>query len=189
MKRINVIEKLLSEGFTEKTLSRLNDKELSVLLRTVVNESDVMISKKDPQATQKIDAAKKENKTIETYEDVENEVEEKNEIEEWVLNLSESKYTQFTSKKDIMDIINEKMETLEPKTIAKPKRGLNNVPEFMSYDSITSSQPSISPSKPGIDTPVKPKTPEKPTRPRTPYQPGPGTDPKPKALAEKKKKR
>jgi hypothetical protein len=189
MNRIEIIEKLLSEGFTEKTLSRLGDKQLSILAKTVIKESDVMISKKDPQASQKIDAAKKQNKTIETYEEVEEEIEkESNEIEEWVLNLAESKYTQFTSKKDIMNIISEKMETFQPMPSSKPKKGHNDVPEFMTYDSIISSQPSTAPSKPDIDTPVKPRTPEKPTKPRTPYQPGPGTNPKPKALAEKKKK-
>ena len=29
---------------------------------------------------------------------------------------------------------------------------------------------------------------EKPSKPKTPYQPGPGTDPKPKAMGEEKKK-
>jgi hypothetical protein len=188
MNRKQIIEELLSEGFTEKTLSRLGDKQLSILAKTVIRESDVMISKKDPQVSQKIDAAKKQNKTIETYEEEEKNKEVEGEIEEWVLNLAETKYSQFTSKKDIMGIINEKMETFQPMPSSKPKKGHNDVPEFMTYDSIVSSQPSISPSKPDIDTPVKPRTPEKPVKPRTPYQPGPGTNPKPKALAEKKKK-
>jgi hypothetical protein len=179
MKRKEIIEKLISEGFTEKTLSRLGDKQLSILAKTVIKESDLMISKKDPQATQKIDAAKKQNKTIETYEE---EVEEEtNEIEEWVLNLAESKYTQFTSKKDIMNIISEKMETFQPMPSSKPKKGHNDVPEFMTYDSIVSTQPKTAPSKPKIDTPEKPK------RRLDPFKPGPGTNPKPKALAEQPK--
>jgi hypothetical protein len=188
MKRKEIIEKLLSEGFTEKTLSRLGDKQLSILVKTVIKESDVMISKKDPQVSQKVDAAKKQNKTIETYEEEDKEVEnESNEIEEWVLNLAETKYTQFTSKKDIMKIISEKMETFQPMTSSKPKKGHNDVPEFMTYDSIISTQPSKSPSKPDIDTPVKPRTPEKPKRRLDPFKPGPGTNPKPKALSEQPK--
>jgi hypothetical protein len=187
MERKKIIEKLLSEGFTEKTLSRLGDKQLSTLAKTIIKESDIMISKKDPQVTQKIDAAKKQNKSIETYEEVtEKNEDESNEIEEWVLDLAESKFSQFTSKKDIMKIISEKMETFQPMPTSKPKKGHNDVPEFMSYDSIMSSQPS--PSKPDVDTPVKPKTPEKPTRRLDPFKPGPGTNPKPKALSEKKKK-
>ena len=190
MKRIQIIERLLSEGFTDKTLSRLDDKQLLTLSKTIMNESDVMISKKDPMATQKIDAAKKQNKTIETYEEkkIKSDTDKKSEIEEWVLDLAETKYSQFTSKKDIMGVINEKMETYQPMPSSKPKKGHNDVPEFMTYDSIVSSQPSISPSKPDSDTPVIPRTPDKPVKPRTPYQPGPGTNPKPKALAEKKKK-
>jgi len=106
------------------------------------------------------------------------------EVEEWVLDLAESKYTQFTSKNDIMNVINEKMETFQPMPTSKAKRGHNNVPEFMTYDSIVGTQPS--PSQPDIDTPVKPKTPEKPVKPRTPYEPGPGTNPKPKATSPSK---
>jgi hypothetical protein len=42
MKRKDIIEKLLSEGFSEKTLSRMGDKELTVLAKTVLKEA-VMI--------------------------------------------------------------------------------------------------------------------------------------------------
>lgn len=195
MNRKLIIEKLLREGFTEKTLSRLSDNELTTLSNTVLKES-VMIKKDN---VKDIEAAKAAGKTIETYESKvcpkcgmknckckDKKHEDVNEVEEWVLDLAESKYSQFTSKKDIMNIISEKMETLNPMPSSKPKKGHNGVPEFMTYDSIIATQPS--PAKPDVDTPVKPKTPEKPSKPRTPYQPGPGTDPKPKALAEKKKK-
>jgi hypothetical protein len=210
MNRKLTIEKLLREGFTEKTLSRLSDKELSTLSSTVLKENTMMIPK---DKVQDIEAAKKNKQTFVAYEekdvneekpssefskekkskivkkgeDVEKKVEESvSDVEEWVLDLAESKYSQFTSKKDIMNIISEKMETLNPMPSSKPKKGHNGVPEFMTYDSIIATQPA--PAKPDVDTPVKPKTPEKPSKPRTPYQPGPGTDPKPKALAEKKKK-
>lgn len=209
MNRKLIIEKLLMEGFTENTLSRLDDKAIFALAKTVLKEEDVMISKKDPQFQQKIAAAKKGNKTIETYEsnvcpvcgmkdceckdkkhgDVNKKEENVSEVEEWVLNLAESKYSQFTSKKDIMNIISEKMETFQPMP-GKAKKGHNGVPEFMTYDSIkdsgTETKPSPSPNQPDV-IPDAPPT-EKPSKPKTPYQPGPGTNPKPKALAEKKNK-
>ena len=275
MNRKDIIEKLLSEGFTERTLSRMTDKELLTLSKTMLSEETVMVSKKNPNAAQDIANAKKQNKTIETYEskgDVcpicgmkdctckdkkhknVNEKEEKpsaglskkkkgeivkkakkgedigkkgksfkdieskakksgadnpkavaaaamwknikresvkdvSEIEEWVLNLAESKYTNFTSKKDIMTIINEKVsEAAIAMPTTKARKGHNGIPEFMTYDSIVANQPA--PSKPDVDTPVKPKTPTKPNTNPTidPFQPGPGVNPKPKALAEKKKK-
>ena len=40
MKRKDIIEKLLKEGFTEKTLSLMNDKELSVLSKTMMGEAE-----------------------------------------------------------------------------------------------------------------------------------------------------
>jgi hypothetical protein len=104
-----------------------------------------------------------------------------------VLSLAESKFTKFTSKKDIMGIINEKvMETSKPMP-RKAKIGHNGVPEFMTYDSIVGNNPSTapSPSQPEVSPDAPPR--EKPNKPKTPYQPGPGTNPKPKALSEKKK--
>jgi len=200
MNRKLIIEKLIVEGFSEKTLSRLSDNELSTLSKTVLKES-VMIKKDN---VKDIAAAKAAGKTIETYEskvcskcgmkdckckdkkhgDVDENV---SEIEEWVLNLGESKYSQFTSKNDIMNIISEKMETtFQPMPKTKAKKGHNGVPEFMTYDSIVAAaEPAPAPTKPDVDTPTKPKTPGKPTI--DPFEPGPGTDPKPKALAEKKK--
>jgi hypothetical protein len=114
-------------------------------------------------------------------------IKENTEIKEWVLSLAESKFTKFTSKKDIMGIINEKvMETSIPMP-RKAKIGHNGVPEFMTYDSIVGNNPSTapSPSQPEVSPDAPPR--EKPNKPKTPYQPGPGTNPKPKALAEKKK--
>lgn len=251
MKRSEIIEKLLSEGFTEKTLSRLGDMQLATLAKTVLTEEDVMISKKDPQLQQKIANAKRTNQTIVTYEEEMSEekpsaglskekkseivkkakkgedigkkgksfkdieakakesgakdpkavaaaamwksvkresVENKNEIEEWVLNLAESKFSTFTSKGDIMSVITEKVkEAAIAMPATKPTKGHNGVPEFMTFDAIVGTQPETTPAQPDIDTPVKPETPEKPSKPKTPYQPGPGTDPKPKAMGEEKK--
>lgn len=251
MKRAEIIEKLLSEGFTEKTLSRLGDRQLATLAKTVLSEEDVMISKKDPQLAQKVANAKKSNQTIVTYEeemseekpsaglskekksevvkkakkgedigkkgksfkDIESKakesgakdpkavaatamwknikresVEEKSEVEEWVLNLAESKFSHFTSKSDIMGIITEKVrEAAIPMPATKATKGHNGVPEFMTFDAIVGAEPAPTPAQPEV-IPDAPPT-EKPSKPKTPYQPGPGTDPKPKAMGEEKKKK
>ncbi len=272
MNRKLIVQNLLKEGFTERTLSRLSDKELVSLSNTILKEaitgSVVMKKATTPPAEVKkytdagfnVELKEKKNSGVcpvcgmknckcedkkhkdineknekpssglskekkseivkkakkgedigkkgKSFKDIENKAKESgaddpkavaasamwknikresvSDVEEWVLDLAESKYSQFTSKKDIMNIISEKMETLQPMPSSKPKKGHNGVPEFMSYDSIVAAEPA--PSKPDVDTPVKPKTPEKPVKPRTPYEPGPGTDPKPKALAEKKRK-
>jgi hypothetical protein len=204
MKRKDIIEKLLSEGFSEKTLSRMGDKELAVLAKTVLKEEDVMISKKDPLLQQKVTNAKKSNQTIVTYEEESKEgkskeeeesnewshVQKENEVESWVLNLAEEKFSNFTKKSEIMEIISSKVkETPTPMPATKANKGHNGIPEFMSYDAIVSTQPSPSPAQPDIDTPTKPGTPEKPSKPKTPYEPGPGTNPKPKAMGEEKSKK
>jgi hypothetical protein len=197
MKRKDIIEKLLSEGFSEKTLSRMGDKELTVLAKTVLKEA-VMIKSGN---VKDIENAKKLGKTIETYEEkseegneVENEewshVQKENEVESWVLNLAEEKFSNFTKKSEIMEIISSKVkETSTPMPATKARKGHNGIPEFMSYDAIVSTQPSPSPAQPDIDTPTKPGTPEKPSKPKTPYEPGPGTNPKPKAMGEEKSKK
>jgi hypothetical protein len=112
---------------------------------------------------------------------------QKKEVKEWVNNLAESNlYHSFTSKNEIMDLIQTKLnesETLTHKFGPKVNQGHNGIPEFMSYDAITSSGPATAPTKPKPTT--KPGT-NPGTKPKTPYQPGPGPNPKPKALAEKK---
>ena len=75
MKRTELIGKLLKEGFSEKTLVNFNDNQLKQLASRMLGEQngtdeDVMVSKKDPQYQQKVSDAKKQNKTIETYEEL-----------------------------------------------------------------------------------------------------------------------
>jgi hypothetical protein len=187
MKRSEIIEKLLSEGFTEKTLSRLGDVQLQILAKTVLKENTMMIPK---EKVQDIEAAKKSKQTFVTYEETEvsedESTEEKNEVEEWVLNLAESKFSTFASKSDIMSVITEKVkEAAIAMPATKPTKGHNGVPEFMTFDAIVGTQPETTPAQPEV-IPDAPPT-EKPSKPKTPYQPGPGTDPKPKAMGEEKK--
>jgi hypothetical protein len=210
--RKEFVKKLLSEGFNKSTIIMMSDNELKTLCKTLFNES-VMIKADSPTASKDIEKAKKQGKTIETYESKEEVCpvcgmkecsckdkkhgnktknvkgkKENTELSEWVLSLAESNFTKFTSKKDIMGIINEKvMTTLNPMP-GKAKIGHNGVPEFMTYDSIVGNKPSTAPSpnQPEVLPDAPPR--EKPNKPRTPYQPGPGTNPKPKALSEKKNK-
>ena len=209
--RKEFVKKLLSEGFNKSTIVMMSDNELKTLCKTLFNES-VMVKAGSPTAAKDIENAKKQGKTIETYEGKENVCsicamkecsckdkkhgkktknikgkKENTELSEWVLSLAESKFTKFTSKKDIMSIINEKvMETSNPMP-GKAKIGHNGVPEFMTYDSIVSNKPSTAPSpnQPEVLPGAPPR--EKPNKPKTPYQPGPGTNPKPKAMGENKK--
>lgn len=210
MKRNEIVESLVKEGFSEKTLVNFSDKQLSTLASRVLGEADIMISKKDPLATQKIADAKKQNKSIETYEEEKKEVDEelkgnqkkldknhngkidaqdfkllkkkKENIKEWVSAVTNKNFHSFTSKNEIMEMIKFKLQ--EQEVGSKVKKGHNGIPEFMSYDVISNTetvdaQPTTKPA------PTKPTT--KPTiKPRTPYQPGPGKNPKPKALKETK---
>jgi hypothetical protein len=70
MKRTELVEKLIKEGFSEKTLVKFSDSQLKQLASRILSEEDLMISKKDPQYQQKVVDAKKQNKTIEAYEEL-----------------------------------------------------------------------------------------------------------------------
>jgi hypothetical protein len=209
MKRKEIIQKLLKEGFSEKTLINFSDIQLKSLSVRILGESDVMISKNDPQLNQKVNDAKKTNKSIETYEskdenpcwkgfkkvgmktkngkEVPNCVpikkKKKNEsvvVTEWVKSIAEQKYHTFTSKNEIMEMISSKLD--KHQVGGNVKKGHNGIPEFMTYSSIKSGGGTeIAPSKPK----TAPTTiPGNPTR-KSPYNPGPGTNPKPKSLKEK----
>jgi DNA primase catalytic subunit len=186
MKRNEIVESLLKEGFSEKTLVKFTDRQLSELAVRLMGEADIMISKKDPNVNQKIEDAKKQNKSIETYEQESeapsSELNKKKKgenvkVKEWVESIAEENFHSFTSKNEIMEMIQFKLKEGVGSNV---KTGHNGVPEFMSYDEISNSENAAPLTKPA---PTKPKT--SPTiKPKTPYQPGPGKNPKPKALKE-----
>lgn len=184
MKRSDIVQKLINEGLTEKTLSRLSDRQLLVIAKRMLSEATFEVS------ADKVDMIKDKVKPedvvrVSEEDEINEEGNKEDEVETWVLNLAESNFSSFASKKDIVGIISEKVkEAAIPMPATKATKGHNGVPEFMSFDAILGSQPSPSPSQPEV-IPDAPPT-EKPTKPRTPYKPGPGTNPKPKALAEKK---
>lgn len=216
MKRDIIVAKLIQEGFSEKTLVKFTDKQLAELSERILGEENIMISTKDPQYQEKVAAAKKSNKTIETYEEKSEEMceschkskkdceceknekvestwknikKESIETKKWVKKLTEEKFHSFTSKNEIMELIQAKLtesEVMEPQHGSKVKKGHNGVPEFMSYDVITNDgDTKTAPAKPTTKPGTKPGT--TPSKPKTPYQPGPGPKHKPKAFAEEKK--
>lgn len=204
MKRSTLVEKLIKEGMSEKTLVRFTDKQLLELSERLLGEADIMISKKDPLSVQKIADAKKKNQSIETYEEekkeeycdkcdcVKSKCEcKKSDVKEWVEKLVENKYHSFTSKNEIMELINVKLNESDTMVQHGPKvkKGHNGVPEFMTYDSIVgAAEPKTAPTTKPAPTkePGTKPTPNKDPR-KTPFKPGPGPNPKPKALKENKK--
>lgn len=106
-------------------------------------------------------------------------------IKDWVRTLAENNYHSFTSKKEIMNLISEKMnstETMQPMP-AKAKKGHNGIPEFMTYDAIKSSgSPAVAPTKPKVAPGTKPSQPTKPKK--TPFRPTPQIQPNPEAMRE-----
>lgn len=269
MNRQILVNKLLKEGFSQNTLMNFSDKELKTLSSRILGESEVMISKADPMLKQKVAAAQKEKKTIETYESKDlkggqkkldknnngkldsqdfkmlrskkSEVKEEKpsaglskekksevvkkakkgedigkkgkgfkeieksakkggakdpkavaaaamwknikreqvEVSEWVEKLAEQKYHSFTSKKEIMEMIGSKMNEVE--VGPNVKKGHNDIPEFMTYDSIKNSEVEVAPAKPKVEPGQKPKR-------LSPFREKPVVKPKPKAsLGEEKK--
>lgn len=241
MKRSEMIDGLLKEGFSEGTLVKFNDKQLSDLHERIFSEQmkkgGVIMPKTTPpteikkvtdqginvelrekkgkpsaglskekkseivkkakkgkdigkkgKGFAKIEKKAKESgakdpKAVAAAAMWKNIKRESTEVKEWVNNLFESNYHPFTSKGEIMELIKTKM--VQHEEGPKVKKGHNGVPEFMTYDAIKKSE--VSEDKPAT-APVKPKTkPDTKPKPSTPYQPGPGKNPKPKALKETKK--
>ena len=201
MKRNEIVEKLIKEGVSEKTLVKFNDVQLNKLAEKILSEETVMISKTSPTYDADLVAAKKAKKTIETYEETEEEIEEEtvtpeeksNELNEWVKAVIEKNYHAVATKGEVMEAIKTKLEEAETMIPmpAKAKKGHNGIPEFMTYDAITDAgQPSEAPTRretPTRETPTREKEPSENPR-KSPFRnpdktPGqqPLVNPKPKA--------
>jgi hypothetical protein len=211
MKRNVIVEKLIKEGFSEKTLVKFSDNQLSQLFERVVSEVTTQVATvynaKDQNdvnalnslisnpaglaAAQKKGAVKvqsSEGEEIETKQrgskknskQVKSIGKKPSEVKEWVKSLAEENFHNFTSKNEIMELINIKLNESEIQHGPNVKKGHNNVPEFMSYEAITASGPAVAPTKPSPTT--KPGTKPGKPKPQTPYQPGIGPKHKPKAL-------
>lgn len=221
MKREVIVKQLIEEGFSEKTLVNLNDKQLSDLHERIVVDADKLKSdpklqalandpntevevkeelkgnqkKLDKNNNGKIDGGDfkilrgqkkevKEEKKCDKCDCIKSECKcKKSNIKEWVESLAEDNFHSFTSKNEIMELIQSKInesEVMEPQYGSNVKKGHNGIPEFMTYDSIIGNGTKTAPVKPKVNPGTKP------SKPRTPFQPGPGPNPKPKALQENK---
>ena len=206
MKRDVIVGQLIKEGFSEKTLVNFSDKQLSDLHERIVVDADKL--KTDP----KLQAlANDPNTEVEVKEELkgnqkkldknhngkidgqdfkilkgqkkEVSKDKKYNVKEWVESLAENNFHSFTSKNEIMELIQSKLnesEVMEPQHGANVKKGHNGIPEFMTYDAIVGNGTKTAPAKPKVEPGTKP------AKPKTPFQPGPGPNPKPKALKESK---
>ena len=206
MKRDVIVGQLIKEGFSEKTLVNFSDTQLSDLHERIVVDADKL--KTDP----KLQAlANDPNTEVEVKEELkgnqkkldknhngkidgqdfkilkgqkkEVSKDKKSNVKEWVESLAENNFHSFTSKNEIMELIQSKLnesEVMEPQHGANVKKGHNGIPEFMTYDAIVGNGTKTAPAKPKVEPGTKP------AKPKTPFQPGPGPNPKPKALKESK---
>ena len=193
MKRIHIIKKLLSEGFTERTLSMLDDKQLISLNKIMVNEQpigSVIASKKTPITDIKnltkgglnVELREKNNK-----EEKEEEEEVyrsrrkrglKNRSSKLVEKLVENKYFHnFTSKGDIVKLIKSKLNESSEKEL----------PDFLTSRAIKSSRRKSS--QVDEDTKTKPTTKPKEKKKvrKNPFNPGPKPKTGPQAEGLKRK--
>jgi hypothetical protein len=228
MNRKQTISKLIKEGFSEKTLASLNDKQLSVLSKRILgeqymnDESPVTHVSKTDAATQS--KLKQEKKPFTTYEgemkeggeenverddiikkihfkikhtDDESKIENLKELlrrmgekvdepelasvglNEWVDEVVGNSVHPFTSKSEILSLIQEKLNEQE---IAEPEVETETLPEWLTYNAIKAAEPA--PAEPTTKPTTRPGKPDQKPRPRTPYQPGPGINPRPKAEKE-----
>lgn len=189
MKRSKLVEKLINEGMSEKTLANLTDSQLSQLAeRMIVKASDLT----DPNVKKVVDTSttpvqvvkEKEEETTEELKGNQKKLDKnhngkiddqdfkilkgqkKKDVKEWVDTLAENNYHSFTSKNEIMEMIQFKLQEAGPNV----NIGHNGIPEFMTHDGDVETKPATPKVSPG----TKPK-------PHNPNQPGPFTKPKPKA--------
>jgi hypothetical protein len=198
MKRIDIIEKLIAEGFSEKTLVKFNDNQLSKLSTKLLGEGLKVKAddlKNDPALADKL---KDKDVTVVPEEMDAVESVKKDPLKQkksalnmeklnaFVENVVDKKYHSLATKGDIVSLIKERMN--EPVTnISEKTKG--KLPEFMSFDSIVSAaEPQTKPDPKSPETiPSKPSepriTPDKDPRRRPFRNPNeePGVQPRPKA--------
>lgn len=206
MKRTEIIEKLIKEGFSEKTLVKFNDNQLMKFADKMLKEAQTVTTtktvynSKDPKD---IAALNTVLKTPDALKDQSVEVKEvdgakipKRKKGKSILNLKDpsafvenvvsKKYHSVTTKSEIMEMVKLKMSGTVSEELSERK--MSKLPEFLSFDSIVSAgKPEESPAQPEVipDTPTreKPKREDDPRRRpfRNPNEePVPESDPKAK---------
>jgi len=169
MKRNVIVTKLLNEGFTEKFLSKLTDKQITELSSRVLSEETLNIPKDDQQG---VEDAKRKGEKFVTYEEETEEDEELGEeetsIEEWVEGVVKENYhTEVTTKKEIYEMIGALSDSPDALVAAQ------------NYFSVDEQSPE--PSKPDTDAPVREKPSTRPGKPKRENPFEPKHKPKPKA--------
>lgn len=215
MKRAQLIEKLMSEGFSEKTLVNFNDKQLEKFANKVLKEAQTVTStktiynvndKNDKAAVNALldkaahDPNVLKNQNIEVKEDEVIPVGKikkskkvkpvfKN-LHEFVENTVNSNYHSLVTKGDMVSLIKERLNESD---ITLSEKNVPKIPEFMSFDNILSAGEKEAPEKdaPDVDAPPREKPdvdrPERDPR-RSPFRnpnEEPVVDPNPKAKVKK----
>jgi hypothetical protein len=193
MKRAETIEKLIKEGFSEKTLVKFNDNQLKKFADKILKEAQTVTTTKtiytagDPKDKAAVNAildkaahdpSVLKDKNIEVKEDAEDVSVKKDKkkkgkvalnlknINEFVNNVVDKKYHTMTTKSEIIEMIKSKMNTIVSEDLTEKK--LPKLPEFMSFDSIVSAgKPEEAPAQPEVipDTPTR-ETPKREDDPR-----------------------
>ena len=177
MKRLDIVQKLLGEGFTEKFLSRLTDKQLSEVSERVLSEATYEVpADKVDQLKDKvgdddvIKVSEEENEMEEASSPAQqaaiaiSKKEKKGEMSEWVDSIVKENYHEnITTKKEIYEIIGSISD------------GLGDAKDMFDVDE---QQPS--PSRPSREAPVREKPTTRPNKPgrENPYKPKHKPDPK-----------
>ncbi len=215
MNRAQLIKKLMSEGFTEKTLVKFSDNQLQKFANKVLKEAQTVTTtktvynSKDPKDVATLNTVLKDPKvdkaSIEVKEDevipvsklkakakkkaIQKKLNLKN-LNEFVENAVDSTYHSLVTKGDMVSLIKEKINESD---VDLSEKRVPRIPEFMSFDSIVSAGEKEAPEKdePGIDAPPK-ETPDvdKPERDprRNPFRnpdEQPVVEPRPKAKTKK----
>lgn len=204
MKRVEIIKKLISEGFSEKTLVNFSDSQLVKLSNKILGEGLQVKAddlKKDPTLADKL---KDKNVTVvpEEVDVEETEIPKKEKkvkksldltkLNEFVESAVGKQFHNMTTKSEIVSLIKERLNESSGEISEKFK---NKLPEFMSFDSIVSAGEKEAPEKdaPEVDAPPRenPDTdrPELDPR-RSPFRnpnEEPAVDPNPKAKIKKLK--
>ena len=205
MKRAQLIEKLISEGFSEKTLVNFNDNQLQKFANKFLKEAQMVTTtktvynSKDPKDVSALNNALKDPKVdkskIEVKEDevipvskIKAAAKKKSKIRkgsikalnlkklnEFVENTVDSTYHSLVTKGDMVSLIKEKLNESNLDTIEKESP---KIPEFMSFDSILgSAKPKEDEPDIEIDAPTKEPDVDRPEDPRrSPFR-NPDTEP------------
>lgn len=130
-----IIQKLMNEGFSEKTLVNLTDKQLISLSSRILGEETVMISKTSPTFQKDLDTAKKAKKTIETYEELKGgqnklDANKNNKIDKEDFKLLKKKKSEVKEEEKVCEECGELMEKCKcgKKDVNEAKKGSSSAP-------------------------------------------------------------